>query len=233
MGRVSRGPRYFASKRGWFAEINGVRQRLTTGPKSSTRETAERMYEQLSAVTRLALQGDTATVHAVLNDYLLNATTRLSPPPLAPSTLKMHRETIEDLCVFPINGDQPLGLMRVRDLRIEHIQAWIASRKSRGRMHKVTKKRIKWSDNYAHMQLRILRTAFKWAQHEAALISKSPFSRKLGVRRAEAEEAGHHHGGARTHPGPGPPKEAGQLRSPASAHVPHRRPACGAVPGLR
>lgn len=178
MGRVSKGPRYFTSKRGWFAEINGVRQRLTTGPKSSTKDEAERQYEQLSSVMRLNLQGDTATVHAVLNAYLLNATTRMAPPPLAPSTLKMHTETIDDLCVFPIKPDHPLGLMRVRDLRFEHIQAWITARKTKGRMHKKTKARMKWSNNYAHMQLRILRTAFKWAKQEGNLISESPFSRR-------------------------------------------------------
>src|SRR5262249_38634711 len=36
----------------------------------------------------------------------------------------------------------------------------------------------KWSDNYADLRLRILRTAFKWAAHEGELVSESVFARR-------------------------------------------------------
>src|SRR5262249_52464515 len=46
-----------------------------------------------------------------------------------------------------------------------------------------------WDDTYAHLQLRVLRTAFKWAANEGDLVSESVFHRR-GKERARLVSPG-------------------------------------------
>lgn len=168
MGRKSTGPRYFESKAGWFAEIKGERVRLTSGAKKATEKEAQTKYERLNAVRMTEVAGDKAEVGAVMNAYLMHAKSRVTPPPLAPNTFKIHKDAIQDFVSFKLEQGSSIGRLQARDLTMAEVQAWIASRKESSR----------WSDNYAHLRLRVLRTAFLWAAAEGDIISESPFARR-------------------------------------------------------
>lgn len=187
MGRKSEGPRYYASRRGWFATVNKETKRLLEGENTKANEKiAWERYNKFKAGAEAIIDGDRATVAVILNAYLHNAETRVMPEPLAPSTYEMHRSALSEFCQF-----ERIGSLPMKDLKSTHIQRWIAD----------CKQKKGWSHNYAHLRLRILRTAFKWAATEGELISSSPFCRKgktmrlpsadLSIKRLAITEAEH------------------------------------------
>src|ERR1700730_17034448 len=100
MGRKSEGPRFYASKNAYFANIKGERVRLCDGPKNKNNdEIAQDKYDKLIQVRSVETDGDRAKVGAILQAYLDEAKTRM-----APSTFKMKRDCIQDFVLFVIDG---------------------------------------------------------------------------------------------------------------------------------
>jgi hypothetical protein len=92
MPRIARGPRYYDSKNGWFANFPGERPlRLTTGPKKETEEFAQEKYRAESEARRIEVNGDRGMVWAVLNAYLVDFENRVKNGDSSASTLRMHR----------------------------------------------------------------------------------------------------------------------------------------------
>ncbi len=87
MPRTSQGPRHYKSKNGWFANFNGDRVRLTTGPKKKTEQEAKYKYEAEKSARKVEVAGDRNTVWAVLNAYLLECENRVKNGEMAESTL--------------------------------------------------------------------------------------------------------------------------------------------------
>src|SRR5262249_34366372 len=84
---------------------------------------------------------------------------------LAPSTYDMHAACIREFLNFEYEPGKKTGSIPYRDLKIDHLQRWVVHGKQQGGTQ-----RRRWSDNYADLRLRILRTAFKWAAHEGELV---------------------------------------------------------------
>ncbi len=184
MPRRSKGPRYYASKNAWYANIRGEAVKLIEVPEKATKqekkeaeEEAQRRYDKLAQARAAEVEGDRSETWAILNAYLANARTRSVPPPLAPNTYRIHDKAIQDFCGFEYEPGKTCGKLLVRDLKMNHIQAWVAARKE-GRYFEAMKTMVKWCDSYADLQLRALRTGFKWAVNEGDLISESPFARR-------------------------------------------------------
>jgi len=76
MARTAKGPRYYASKNGWFATFNGERLRLTTGPKKPTEEEAKDKFQAELEARKVEVAGDRNTVWAVLNAYICECENR-------------------------------------------------------------------------------------------------------------------------------------------------------------
>jgi integrase len=172
MPRRSTGPRYYRSRKAYYATINKETVKLCNGPRNAENDAlAQEKYRRLAAVKATEQEGDRAECGAVLGRYLRDARTRVSPPPLAPTTYRMHRQAIQSFVRFE-HQSAPLGTVPMRDLKMEHVQGWVAAGRA-GQLHGKP-----WKDTYCNMQLRILRTAFRWAMNEGELISQSPFERR-------------------------------------------------------
>jgi integrase len=170
MARTANGPRYYASKNGWFATFNGERLRLTTGPKKQTEEEAQEKYEAEKAARRVEVAGDRNTVWAVLNAYLRDCENRVKNEEMAQSTLDMHLGVLA-----PFN--EKCGTILVRELRPQHINDWLAEMRQ-SRWHPYLKRYVQWGDATVKLAKDVLKRAFHWAVVEAGLISRNPFDRK-------------------------------------------------------
>jgi integrase len=169
MARTSQGPRYYKSKRGWFANFGGDRLRLTTGPKKETEQEAKDKYEAEKQARMVETQGDRNTIWAVLNAYLADCENRVKGGDMADNTYRMHRHAIS-----PFN--RKFGLTAVRDLRPQHINDFLAEMRQ-PRWSEKKQRQVRWSNSTAELARKVLKTAFRWAVEEAGLISKSPFER--------------------------------------------------------
>jgi len=192
MPRRSKGAVYYASKNAWFANIKGEAVKLVEVPKGATKkerkeaeQEAVRRYNTLAQARAAEVEGDKSETWAILNAYLKDASTRSVKSPLAPNTYRIHDRAIQDFCAFEYEPGKTCGKLPIRDLKMNHIQKWIAARKE-GRYCEAMKTVTKWCDTQADLQLRVLRTAFKWAANEGDLISESPFARK-GKKKVQFE----------------------------------------------
>ena len=95
MARSSKGPRYYKSKNGWFANFNGERIRLTTGPKKETEQEAKEKYEAEHAARKVEVAGDRNEVWSVLNAYLANCQNRVRLADMSENTYDMQLRLIQ------------------------------------------------------------------------------------------------------------------------------------------
>jgi integrase len=175
MARTSHGPRYYKSKNGWFANFNGERLRLTTGPKRETEGEANDKYDAEKKARQVETQGDRNEVWGLLNAYLNDCESRVKNGEMAENTLKMHR-----LVINPFN--ERCGTVLVRDLRPQHINDFLAQMRQ-PRWHEKLKRHMRWGDGTVKLARDVFRTAFLWGVEVAGLISKNPFDRKGRGRR--------------------------------------------------
>src|SRR5262245_9264732 len=96
MPRTSQGPRYYDSKKAWYANIGGERILLIRGPRKETRERAQEQYQLQMAARRVEVEGDRNTLWAVLNAYVVHLENRVANKEVAIGTLRIHRPVIED-----------------------------------------------------------------------------------------------------------------------------------------
>lgn len=171
MARHSTGPRYYASKGMWVANLNGERIPLVRGPRKQTEERAHELYEDLTAQRRAELEGDRAPCWVVLAAYLRQAGTRTVPPPLAPSTLRMQAVAINSF-------GRLYGNVPVRDLKMSQVQEWLHQGRTVPRKCARTGRLTTWSETTVRNYLSTLHTAFAWAAGFGQLIGESPFTRR-------------------------------------------------------
>src|SRR5438105_3282342 len=86
MPRVSKGPVWYASKRGWFANIDGNRIFLVGGPKKETEEIAHEKWEQEKTASRVQVDGDRSLTWAILNAWLQDRKNRTADKSAAERT---------------------------------------------------------------------------------------------------------------------------------------------------
>src|SRR6187401_2084162 len=119
MARVSEKPRYYKSKKAWYANLNGERILLVRGSRNESEEVAKERYRQEVEGRRVETEGDRNTVWAVLNAYIVDCENRVKNEEFAENTLKMHR-----LYLTPFS--EKYGQIKVRDLRPQHINNFLA-----------------------------------------------------------------------------------------------------------
>jgi integrase len=175
MPRTSAGPRYYKSKRAWYANIDGERLLLVRGSKKETEEEAWEKYDAEMEARKVEVMGDRNTVWAVLNAYLRDCENRVKNSEMAESTRKMHEGMLR-----PFN--EKCGTMKVRDLRPQHITDWLAE-KRQPRRHEKLKREVMWGDATVKLGKDVLKRAFTWAAEEAGLISRSPFDKRAKNKR--------------------------------------------------
>lgn len=193
MPRRSTGPRYYASKKAWFATINKETIKLAEGKRKATEQLAKDKYDKLAKVRSVEVQGDRAETGVILNEYLNQMRTRGITAPIAPSTYRIKHDCIKDFCNFEFEPGRKLGTLPYRELKMKHIEQWLHVRKTEGKLSGLKKRPVTWSDTYVNLQLRVLRTAFIWASAEGGLVSESVFARngkKVRIKKPDASITG-------------------------------------------
>jgi integrase len=169
MPRVSNGPRYYASKKGWYATFGGETILLIKGGKKDTETQAKEAYAAEAEARRVEVAGDRASVWAIANAYLLDLKNRVETKDAAPSLLKMHTEL---LTTFTTHHGQKL----VRDLRPQHITDWVALMRQE-RWNEKLKRTTKWTTGTERLGRNVVHRALNWAAGEAGLISGNPLKK--------------------------------------------------------
>jgi integrase len=172
MPRVSKGPRYYDSKKAFYATISGERTRLCDGPDNkANRKLAQERYDNLTKACRAQVDGDRSECWVVLDAYLLHLRTRVAPRPVAPSSYRIAELACRNFCELH-------GKVRVCDLRAQHVQDWLARRREEKRVCPRTGHGTTWGDATAKTNLAAIVAGFKWAATDGELISVSPFERR-------------------------------------------------------
>lgn len=169
MPRVSKAPVYYPSKKGWFANIQGRSYPLAKGPKRATERAAKEKYNLIVTNLNAQQDGDKGPCWAVLNAWLVWNETRVSPPPLAPNTLKIYERFAQSFT--DMNGDVP-----VQDLRPSHVNDWLKLNSSLSNGKKA------WNEGNRRLAVTTIKSAFRWAKDSARLITTDPFSGDAGLR---------------------------------------------------
>jgi hypothetical protein len=107
--RTSKGPRYYKSKNGWFANLDGERILLVYGPKKANESLAREKYQAEVEARKVFVEGDRNTAWAVLNAYIQHLQNR--DPKTAPNTVRIAQKYIG---LF----SKACGQIQVRDLRL-------------------------------------------------------------------------------------------------------------------
>jgi len=163
MGRTTTGPRYFASKGGYFVTMNGQRICLAKGPEKdhSVREEANRRYHELMLAR--PTQGDGAAVVAILDAYLHHLKQHAKP-----STFSLWSRIYQAFV-------KHLGTITVRELKQHMVSEWLSSM-SEPRIHPLNGRVIKWNDGTRRIAITALKAAFNWAIGEG-LITTNPVAK--------------------------------------------------------
>src|SRR5438874_1781063 len=120
MPRVSKGPRYYPSKKGWYATLNGELFLLTKGRKKETEQQANERYKAEKAAREVETEGDRNIVWAVINAYLLDLQNRVRNHDASPGQLRMHNYILGAF-------NKACGATKVRNLRPQHVTDWLAT----------------------------------------------------------------------------------------------------------
>lgn len=164
MSRKSTGPRYFASKGGYYANIAGERHLLAKGPKDDpdVQEEAKKKYHELSLASVVATGGDRNPCQDVLAAFLVECKAHKKP-----KTTRMWEKVF---IVFT----PTLGNVRIRDLKPHHVSQWLLAQES-PRKHPQTGRLLRWGQGTRRIALSALHAAFNWATKNG-IISKNPIA---------------------------------------------------------
>jgi integrase len=164
MARKATGPRYFASKGGFYATINGERHCLAKGPEDDpeVKDQAEQKYHELSLASRIATEGDRNPCSAVLDAYLVECRAHKKP-----NTARIWEKVY-------VAFKATLGTLRVRDLKPHQVSKWLLDME-KPRLHSRTGRMVRWGQGTRRIALSALHAAFNWAVAQG-IISKSPIT---------------------------------------------------------
>jgi integrase len=174
MPRVSKGPVYYPTKKGYFATIKGETRRLTdyVGPESNDElARAWEVYRRFVEVKSVEKEGDQAAVWAVFAEYL----NRRSSPrrKLASGTLALDEKYVTSFVEW-LRDNHPN--LKWRDLTHDHFDRWLDYNS-----HSLPKSRPSgrpkgsWNDGGQHLALRTVRAACNWAVRKWGKVSHDPF----------------------------------------------------------
>jgi integrase len=164
MARKSTGPRYFDSKSGYYATINGERHCLAKGAENDpeVKAEAERRYHELSLASRVSTEGDRNPCKAVLDAFLIECKAHKKP-----NTTRMWEKAFA--AFNPV-----LGAVRVRDLKPYQVSKWLLDMET-PRRHPRTGRMVHWGQGTRRIALSALQAAFNWAVAQG-IISKNPIA---------------------------------------------------------
>jgi integrase len=165
MPRTSEGPRYYKSKRAWFANLGRERILLVRGAKKETEEEAWEKYRAERDARNVEVAGDRNTVWAVVNHYVVDCENRVKTADMAAGTLAIHR-----LVLTPFA--EKCGTILVRDFRPQHLTDFLAEMRQ-PRWNPKLKRAVAWGGT-AKTARDVVRQVFRWAFEEAGLISRNP-----------------------------------------------------------
>src|SRR5262245_1278417 len=118
MSRKSTGPRYWKSKNGYYAILQGDRIPLCDGPKTKANdELAQERYDAEVAARSVQKEGDRAEAWTVFNAYQGWCEEHLKP-----STAEMNGRFMQSF--IEVYGHLPW-----RELRSSHFDEWLAEKK--------------------------------------------------------------------------------------------------------
>jgi hypothetical protein len=148
MPRQTTGPRYWASKNGYYVTVKGERVCLAKGPENDpdVKAEAERRYHEIKLVAQTQTEGDRSPCITVLDAFLVETRSHKKP-----STYAMYRRLLQDFC-------KELGTVRVRDLKQHRVTAWLA-KKEEPRTHRLWKRPVKWGPGTRRIAISALKAA--------------------------------------------------------------------------
>ncbi len=164
MARKTTGPRYYASKGGYYVTINGERVCLAKGPKADpeVQADAERKYLELKIAALTQVEGDRSECIGILDAYLCAVRRKRKP-----NTFAIRKRFLQAFC-------SEFGAVRVRDLDPRKVAGWLDDMEERPRQHE-QRGQVKWGPSTRGMAITSLKAGFNWAVKER-LISKNPLA---------------------------------------------------------
>ncbi len=122
MARTGQGPRFYASKNAYFANLDGERIRLCDGPQTPDNDQlAQQLYAEHIESRRAYTAGDQAEVWSILNAWLNYCLQRTEPPPISAGTLESYARLLQSFA-------DTCGRRTWKDLTQDQISAWLATK---------------------------------------------------------------------------------------------------------
>jgi integrase len=179
MPRKSKGPRFYASKNAYFANLDGDRVPLCPGPKNKANdELARELYDNEVAARRAHKAGDRAPCWTIFNAWITWCKNRTEPPPVAPNSLKHN-------LLFINSFIEMHGNVVWRDLLPSHFDEWLAAHKKPAG----ARSKKGWIPSTIKAAMTVMRSATSWASTVGGLVKHNPLNlpgseklRKKGVR---------------------------------------------------
>lgn len=172
MPRKNTGPRYFASKGGYYCTIRGERHCLAKGSEDDpdVKATASRRYHQLMLATPSGLDGNKVTCEEIFTRFT--------------AAVRTHRKPTTIAVWERIYGafDPVLKRTKARDLKPWMVTAWLATQEEE-RPHP-THGTTRWGSGSIFIAVTALKAAFNWAVDQE-IIERNPIA-KLKKPRARS-----------------------------------------------
>lgn len=151
MARTPTGPRYFASRHAYYSQLNGKQYCLAQGPEGDPETVAKagEAYRNLMVLGTEHEDKDHNAIANVLNAYCLYSKRHRKESTY--TSIKWHCQQFVNHC----------KLMRVCDLTIPYVEAWLVSRETPHNNGK-HKKLSKWGDGTRYIAIKVLKAAFNW-----------------------------------------------------------------------
>jgi integrase len=166
MGRPTTGPRYFASKGGYYVTLKGQRVCLAKGPENDPEVLADAMrkYHEAMLAGQASTAGDKAACISILDAFLKHINVRCKP-----STCELWQRIFAAFC-------RVHGKTRVRDLAPHMVTTWLDEMET-PRPHATQEGRVvKWGPSTRRIAVVALQAAFGWAKNEE-MIHTNPIAK--------------------------------------------------------
>jgi integrase len=162
MPRVPREPRYFESRGGYYVQLNKVQHLLAVGPKDDpkVKEEAWKNFHALMAAHNVLKDGDRAQVQVIIEHHL-----RWVQANRSKSTFGIRRGFLQSF----VNMH---GKVLVCDLKMHHLESWVAANKE-WRKEPGARKLCRWGSSSQRMAVSAVSTCLRWALKQG-YISKNP-----------------------------------------------------------
>lgn len=160
-------PRYFASRNGYYVQVNGKQVCLAKGPEDdpSVRAEADKKFHELMLATHAETEGDKGSCFGILNAFLGWVKENRKP---------RTAEVYQRFCQAFVKD---LGEVAVKDLRPYEVEKWL-QKKSQPWYSEFHRRTYQWGQGSRRHMVLILGSAFNWAVRQG-LISKNPVAKMI------------------------------------------------------